>query len=366
MYILGFHGGRKREDEDNRVGFELHDSAAILIEDGETVAAIEEERLSRIKHTNNFPLQAIKYCLGQRKINLQAVDWIATNFEESVVDFWAKLNYLDFPALQAPADAKGFVAHLFEREFGVDVRDKIRFCKHHLAHAWSAFSPSGFDRALILVLDGEGDNRSGMVLVGEGEKITKLREYSIDQSLGEFYTQVIKLLGYKRFDEYKVMGLAPYGNPDTYAKLFERFYSLLPDGGYFLESPINWFGWFDQAGLLNQSRRKGEPFTQSHKDIAAALQTTLEKIVFHILEHYREATGMKRLCLAGGVAHNCTMNGKILYSKMFGDMFVQPAAHDAGGAWGAALQVLNEEKPAARPPKMRHLYFGTEIGRAHV
>jgi carbamoyltransferase len=366
MYILGFHGGRKREDEDNRVGFELHDSAAILIEDGEVVAAIEEERLSRIKHTNHFPVQAIKYCLSQRKLNLQAIDWIATNFEESVVDFWAKLNYLDYPALKAPSAAKGFVSHLFEQEFGVEVKDKIRFCKHHIAHAWSAFSPSGFNRALILVLDGEGDNRSGMVLVGEGDKLTKLREYSIDQSLGEFYTQVIKLLGYKRFDEYKVMGLAPYGNPNTYAKLFERFYKLLPDGGYFLENPINWFGCFDEAGLLNRSRRKGEPFTQSHKDIAAALQMTLEKIVFHILEHYREATGMKRLCLSGGVAHNCTMNGKILYSNMFDHMFVQPAAHDAGGAWGAALQVLNEEKPSARPRKLQHLYFGTDIGNDSV
>lgn len=361
MLILGFHGGRKREDEENRLGFQLHDSAAVLIKDGEIVAAIEEERLNRIKHSNHFPRRAIHYCLSQHQVRLQDIDRLATNFEEPVVDLWAKLDFLDHPAA-SPYDARGMLANEFAREFGVDVRDKIRFCRHHIAHAWSAFGPSGFNRALILVLDGEGDNRSGMVLTGEGTKITRLREYSIDQSLGEFYTQVIKLLGYKRFDEYKVMGLAPYGNPRTYARLFERFYELLPGGDYRLESPFNWFGCFEEAGLLKQARRRGMPFTQTHKDIAAALQATLERIVLHILAHYQAETQMKQVCVAGGVAHNCTMNGRILYSGMFDKVFVQPAAHDAGGALGAALGAMNEEQPSSRPAPLAHLYYGTDVG----
>ncbi|MGH9823271.1 MAG: carbamoyltransferase family protein [Blastocatellia bacterium] len=362
MLILGFHGGRKREDQDNKAGFELHDSAAVLIDDGEIVAAIEEERLSRIKHSNNFPARAIRYCLGQQRLHLRDVDFVATNFEESVVDFWSKLNFLDSSDVATMPNARAMISGMFERDLGVDVSDKLRFCKHHVAHAWSAYGLSGYDNSLILVLDGEGDNRSGMVLLGEGNNITKLTEFATDQSLGEFYTQVIKLLGYNRFDEYKVMGLAPYGNPNEYASLFERCYSLLPNGDYSLQDPITWFGCFENAGLLAHSRRKGQPFTQVHMDVAAGLQSALERIALHILEYYRRSTGMKNLCLAGGVAHNCTMNGQILDSGLFDQVFVQPAAHDAGGALGAALFVLNEEKPFARPKKLNHLFLGTDIG----
>jgi carbamoyltransferase len=362
MMILGFHGGSKRDDEDNRSSFALHDSAAVLLDDGRIVAAIEEERLNRIKHSNCFPLRAITSCLNQYRIGLRDVDWIATNFEASTVDYLAKLAFLENPATNMPAQARSYVATLFQREFGVDVADKIQFCKHHLAHAWSAFGLSGYSHSLILVLDGEGDNRSGMVLVGDGSQITKLREYSTEQSLGELYVQVIKLLGYNRFDEYKVMGLAPYGNPNTYAPVFEQFYRLLPEGNYELQKPITIFAYFDEVGLLTKARRKGEPFTQMHKDVAASLQVTLEKIVIHILEHYSKLFKRPNLCLAGGVAHNCTMNGKILYSGMFRNVFVQPAAHDAGGALGAALSVLVQKAPAVRLPRLEHLYFGTDAG----
>jgi carbamoyltransferase len=231
-----------------------------------------------------------------------------------------------------------------------------------MAHAWSAYAPAAFDSSLILVLDGDGDNHSGMVLVGEGRKMTRLRKYVLNQSLGQFYMEIIKILGYNRFDEYKVMGLAPYGNPATYAPLFEKCYRLLPDGDYALDSSIVWMIQFERAGLLDKARRKGEPFTQVHKDIAAALQLTLENIVLHILKHYKKATGQKNLSFAGGVAHNCTLNGKILYSRLFENVFVQPAAHDAGGALGAALGVLYSEQPASNPRKLEHVYYGSDIG----
>ena len=359
MLVLGFHGGSKRDDEDNRFGFALHDSAAVLIKDGVVLAAIEEERLNRIKHSNCFPFQAIKYCLAEQQIDLTNVDRITTNMEETMFDFMVKQAFLENAELKTPT-GRQFLASLFEREFGVNISEKIRFCKHHIAHAWSAFAPSAYDSSLILVLDGDGDNRSGMVLLGEGNRLVTLKEYGLNQSLGNLYTDIIKLLGYNRFDEYKVMGLAPYGNPAAYTSLFEKCYRLLPNGDYVLESPVTWMLQFNAAGLLDQARRRGEPFSQVHQDIAAALQTTLERIVLHILSHYQKETKQRRLCLAGGVAHNCTLNGKILYSNLFEKVFVQPAAHDAGGAWGSALAVFYHERTPYRSPKIEQIYFGTD------
>ena len=359
MLVLGFHGGSKRDDEDNRFGFALHDSAAVLIKDGVVLAAIEEERLNRIKHSNCFPFQAIKYCLAEQQIDLTNVDRITTNMEETMFDFMVKQAFLENTELKTPT-GRQFLASLFEREFGVNISEKIRFCKHHIAHAWSAFAPSAYDSSLILVLDGDGDNRSGMVLLGEGNRLVTLKEYGLNQSLGNLYTDIIKLLGYNRFDEYKVMGLAPYGNPAAYTSLFEKCYRLLPNGDYVLESPVTWMLQFNAAGLLDQARRRGEPFSQVHQDIAAALQTTLERIVLHILSHYQKETKQRRLCLAGGVAHNCTLNGKILYSNLFEKVFVQPAAHDAGGAWGSALAVFYHERTPYRSPKIEQIYFGTD------
>lgn len=362
MIVLGFHGGRKFEHEDGRAGFAMHDSAAILIKDGEVISAIEEERLNRIKHTNCFPVQAIRYCLDESKIRLEDVDFIATNAGKTTLDMMAKINFLDDPQHKQPPDGKHLLASLFERAFGVDVTEKIRFCSHHVAHAWSAYGASDYDKSLVLVLDGDGDNKSGMVLLADGMNMTKLRVYDLHQSLGNFYTEFIKLLGYHRFDEYKVMGLAPYGNPNTYIRLFEKCYKLLPEGNFTIVDPLIWLTHFDSAGIVSHARRKGETFTQMHMDLAAGLQTTLEKIAFHILRHYQAETKQRKLCLAGGVAHNCTMNGKILYSGMFENVYVQPAAHDAGGALGAAWNVVREEHSSSRPKKMEHLFWGPDIG----
>jgi carbamoyltransferase len=361
MLILGFHGGNKREDENHQQGFAKHDSAAVLLRDGEILAAIEEERLNRIKHSNCFPARAIRRCLDKHKLTLSDIDHIVTNHEEVGLSFQAKHAYLENAAREQPSDGRQLIASLFAREFGVDVTSKLRFCKHHLAHAWSAYAPSGYDSSLVLVLDGDGDNRSGMVFVAEGDRMTKLREYDLNQSLGNLYTNIIKLVGYNRFDEYKVMGLAPYGDRATYAKLFENCYHLLPGGDYTLEDSVKWMLHFNALGLVDKARRKGEPFNQTHKDIAAALQATLEKIVLHIVSHFQRETGQKNLCFAGGVAHNCTVNGKILYSGLFERMFVQPASHDAGGALGAALSVWHDQQPPVRRQKLQHLFLGTDV-----
>jgi carbamoyltransferase len=362
MLVLGFHGGHKRVDEDNRVGFSLHDGAAVLVKDGEVLAAIEEERLNRIKHTNCFPAQSIRYCLDQCNLTLNDLDIITTNADEAWMDVKVKRFFLETQGYKSRPDGRSFIASAFKREFGLDVTKKLRFCGHHLAHAWSAYGPSGYTNALILVLDGDGDNLSGMVFQAEGANLTQLGEFGRDQSLGHLYEELISYLGYNRFDEYKVMGLAPYGDPNVYAKIFEKCYRLLPNGDYSLGGPLTWMTHLDSAGLLKTARRKGDPFTQTHKDFAAALQSMLERIVLHILAHYQNVTRQTNLCLAGGVAHNCSMNGRILYSGLFKQIFVQPAAHDAGGALGAAYSALNQYRRPLREMKMDHLYHGTDIG----
>jgi carbamoyltransferase len=362
MLILGVHGGSRLEHEDDRDGFAYHDAAAVLMRNGEIVAAIEEERLSRMKHTNCFPARAIRFCLERGRCSLADVDVIATNSSVYHADLWAKMRLVDDPTLRAPADGRSQLAASFERLFGCDVRAKIHFCNHHYAHSWSAYAQSGFERALILSIDGDGDGGSGMVMQAEGRRLTKLRELSIPQSLGRLYQNLIKILGYDRFDEYKVMGLAPYGDPRALLPVFERCYRLLPKGEYAIEPMMTWFGHFDAAGLIAGARRKGDAFTQAHKDFAAALQCTLEKIVFHVLRHHQAATQERKLCLTGGVAHNCSMNGQVLYSGLFDEVFVQPAAHDAGGAVGAAYAAWYERQPDARPRRLKHLYFGADAG----
>ena len=362
MIVLGVHGSNKRDDEDHRDGFAMHDSAALLLRDGQILSAIEEERLNRIKHTNCFPVSAIKYCLNENRMTLADVDYIAVNSAEHMVDVMAKRSFLANARLKGPITGRSYLASLFAREFGVDVSHKLRFCRHHVAHAWSAYVPSGYDSSLILVLDGDGDNLSGMVLTADGNKLDKISEYGMDQSLGNFYTEMIALLGYRRFDEYKVMGLAPYGNPEKFGRLFDKFYRLLPGGNYQILDPNMIMMRLIETGIVDKARRKGEPFGEIHKDFAAALQVTLEKIVFHVLNHFQKATKQKRLCFAGGVAHNCTLNGKILYSGLFEDVFVQPAAHDAGSALGSAMSVFYDESSAHRAEKLQHLFLGTDVG----
>lgn len=362
MLILGLHGGSKFSDEDDPNNFSCHDSAAVILRNGEILAGIEEERLSRIKHSNCFPVYSIRYCLERANCDLSEIDIIATNKAAIYAELEAKSAFLENPTSTMLPDARSHFALPFQRAFGIDVSDKIYFCDHHFAHAWSAFALSGFDHSLILTLDGDGDNSSGMVLLGEGRRLKKIQEFKIPQSLGRIYQSLIMFLGYDRFDEYKVMGLAPYGNPKIFRSMFEKCYSLLPDGDYNVAPLVSWLTYLDDAGLISQARRKGAPFLQVHKDFAAALQEMLERIVLHILKYHQKQTGEKKLCLAGGVGHNCTMNGAILYSGLFDNVFVQPAADDAGGALGAAISAWYEASPSAKLKKLSHVYWGTSVG----
>ncbi|KWV54749.1 nodulation protein [Bradyrhizobium macuxiense] len=361
MLCLGMSGGLDKVHENplDLPNTFLHDGAAVLVRDGRVIAAIEEERLNRIKHSNKFPRNAIQHCLASAGVQLCDIDRIAFYATEAYCNAMLGRLVISQPDLSLPLDAKLLLQNLLLQEFGTEVDpSRISFVDHHLTHSVSAFAMSGFEQSLILSIDGGGDFLSGLVAVGSGAQIDQLTTFPENNSLGLFYLEAIRYLGYGLFDEYKVMGLAPYGNPATYRKVFEQFYELSANGGYRVH--------LDRIGpalLRNiEVRKKGMPFTQQHRDVSASLQEALERIVFHVLRHYRDLTGMKRLCLAGGVAHNCTVNGKILYSGLFEDIFVQPAAHDAGCALGAALMVSDELGRPAPRERLEGGYWGPDLG----
>lgn len=364
MHILGWHGGIRREWQDMQPGWSTHDGAAVLLSDGHVSAAIEEERLNRVKHSNFFPARAIKACLEVGQLDLAAVDVIAMNFSEQTRQIFpadAGLPsvdlFLEDPTLSA-STVRAYLTDMFLREFNVNVSDKLSFCNHHIAHLWSAWGPCGFDESLLISLDGSGDGLSGMVATGNNDGIKVLRKYSIEQSLGNLYSDSVRFLGYHRFDEYKVMGLAPYGDAKRFEPLFKQFYQLLPGGNYRLLGRAQRWALIYDAGILPAARRSSEEFAQIHKDFAAALQQTLEAIVFHIMKYFAEETGLNKLCYAGGVAHNCTLNGHILYAQIFDQVFVQPAAHDAGGALGAALYAKANQS-CRSSLALEHLFLGS-------
>lgn len=361
MLCLGFSGGLNLVHEN---AFEIpraftHDGAAVLVEDGKVVAAIEEERLNRIKHSNKFPVHSLRFCLEQRGARAQDVDCFAFYATEEYCNALLAKIFLSRSDMKTQLDAKTVMHQLLQRELGCEIdRARITFVRHHIAHAVSAYSLSGFDSSLVMAIDGYGDFLSGLVAIGEGDSLREIETFPQSKSLGLLYLDVIQFLGYSSFDEYKVMGLAPYGNPATYRPLLRQVYDLLAEGGYDL--------YLDRipSVLMGQIkiRKKGEPFTQQHMDLAAALQETLEEIAMHIVRHRRHATGQRNLCLAGGVAHNCTMNGKILYSGLFDKIFVQPASHDAGCALGAALSVSQTLGKAPERKQMKHVFWGSDIG----
>jgi carbamoyltransferase len=373
MLILGLSGGEHLPQEVATVGPQVHhDAAAVLIEDGRIVAGIEEERLNRIKHTNHAPLYSPRFCLRFRGISGVDIDHVAFYLAESGLDDFARRSFLadsTKPVLRPTRDA---FRSFFAQHLGISLPpERFHFVPHHLAHAVSAFALSGYDESLIVTLDGEGDEESCLVAVGDRQgTVRPITSFTNADSVGLLYERLIRFLGYKTFDEYKVMGLAPYGDPAVFGDAFKELYTLLPDGRWEVHR---------QRILALYSvllpRRKGEDFTQAHKDFAAALQAVVERIVLHALTYQRIATGQRNLCLAGGVAHNCTMTGRILASGLFDRVFVQPAAHDAGAALGAALEVYRRHRRASRTSRSRglqepsngrleHVYWGSDIGSA--
>lgn len=359
MYVIGMSGGIDRVFDSSILPYTGlgHDASAILLRNEVVAYAIEEERLGRIKHTNKLCSNAISTCLQAAPLAWDDLAAIVVYASERFLNNKLKQFSLYTPELSAFSDARQLYRFLFEREFGVSIdTDKFYFLNHHLAHAAGSYYLSGFDKALILTIDGEGDDMSSMVIDANGKDFNVLKTKSVADSLGHFYLKVIAFLGYRDFDEYKVMGLAPYGNPAVYRDKLSRFYELLADGDYHIHA--------DRILELYEvltPRKRGEAFSQVFMDLAAALQEALESIVFHVLRHYQALTGHTRLAVSGGVGQNSSMNGKILNSGLFEEVFVPSFAGDSGCAYGAAAYVAHQLQPDLPFKKVSHAYWGTPI-----
>jgi carbamoyltransferase len=353
MKVLGLHGSSELLHQSSYNYANFHDAAAALVMEGRIVCAFEEERLNRIKHTNKVPLLAVTSCLRYANISLKDVDYITLSEEEDAAN-----------AAMGVSSIRSFLKEFFYLHFGhAPSEEKFLFYDHHFTHATSALYTSPFKDCLILTIDGAGNYCSGKIFKCTERKLAHVTTFDVKKSLGHFYTFVTGILGFNYFDDYKVMGLAPYGDPTTYRKLFRSFYSLLPRGNYEIY-PDKVCQLYKQSHLTVGSRE----LTQIHKDIAASLQESLEEIVIHILSHYRKTVGSKNLVLSGGVALNCSMNGKILNSGLFDNCFVFPAANDSGLPIGSALAGYFEKArlPIHTRVPLADVYLGNDIGDADI
>ena len=345
-----------------------HDTSACVIVDGAVVAIGEQERFDRDQHTRHFPHLAIAYCLEQAGIGVDQLDAVAfaqhpaKDFARGAVDALARAAPKRLAA-QAFTDARLVLKERsFRRTWGY--RGKVFHVGHHQAHSASAFFSSPFDRAAVLSLDRGGDFLSTTMAIGEGNQLSELGVVRNPHSLGEIYTAFTWLLGFRpNADEGKLMGLAPYGR-DVLAKDVRDLVHLSPDGLFKVN--LRWFGYQREGGPFSRRglARFGPPrvpeseITDRHRDLAYAAQDLIEEAGLHVARALQQATGMERLCLAGGVALNSVMNARLLAEAGFDELFVQPAASDAGNALGAASWVWHQELGRPRSWSMEHAFWG--------
>ena len=363
-----------------------HDSAAALIRDGDIVAAAQEERFTRRKHDAAFPSHALDYCLREGGASLDDIDCIVF-YDKPLLKFERLLEtYLAFAprgfksfsmAIPLWLREKLFLKNLLTKELEKrgsrkDVDGRVLFSEHHLSHAASAFYPSPFDDAAVLTMDGVGEWATTSLAYGKANSLEVRREIHFPHSLGLLYAAFTYYTGFKvNSGEYKVMGLAPYGEPKYAALIFEHLIDLKPDGSFRLN--LEYFDYctgltmtnarFDE--LFGGPPRKAEAqLTQREMDLAASIQAATEEVVLRLTRSIADETGVRNLCLAGGVALNCVANGKVLRDGRFTGLWIQPAAGDAGGALGAALIAYHQYKAQPRPllngggDRMKGSYLG--------
>jgi len=381
MYILG-------------VSAYYHDSAACLLHKGDIVAAAQEERFTRKKYDAGFPENAIKYCLSEAGITTDQLDHIV--FYEKPFSKFERLleTYLAF----APRGFKSFAASMpvwikeklfqktmivkeLESLFGKQVkwRERLLFSEHHLSHAASAFYPSPFDEAAVLTMDGVGEWTTTSLAIGKGNNLAVHKEIHFPHSLGLLYSAFTYYTGFKvNSGEYKVMGLAPYGEP-KYANLIKKHLIDIADDGSF-QLDMSYFGYCTDLRMTNAkfaklfggiARQSESQLTQREMDLAASIQQVSEEIIVKLAQGVKKESGAKNLCLAGGVALNCVANGILLREKIFDDIWIQPAAGDAGGALGAALAAYHimldqPRSSSAGRDRMRGSFLGPEFSREQI
>ncbi len=382
MYILGinaYHG----------------DSSACIIKNGELIAASEEERFRRIKHWAGFPSEAIKFCLNEAGINIEQVDYItisrdpSANLHKKIVH--SVKNLVNLKALKDRlANSKKVVSVKGElaKTFGVEeklIKAEVVNVEHHRSHLASAFFASPFQESALLSIDGFGDFTSTMTGIGKDNQIEVLDTVIYPHSIGVFYTSFTQYLGFPHYgDEYKVMGLAPYGTPKYVEQL--RDVLLFKDNGlfelntkYFKHAKegvsMSWEGGIPHIEPIfsdymvekfGPARKKGEELTQYHKDLAASVQRITEEVIFHLLNHLHQKTGIDNICIAGGVAQNSVANGKILQNTPFKNIYIPSAGHDAGTAVGSALWLYNHLLKKPRIPAVYNAYTGSKFTNEEI
>jgi len=381
MYILG-------------ISAFYHDSAACLIKDGEIISAAQEERFTRKKHDSSFPHHAIKFCLTHANINYEEINNVVF-YEKPFLKFERLLEtYLAFAPKGFASFAKAMPIWIKDKLFqktaianelkvslgeNINWRERLLFSEHHLSHAASGFYPSPFERAAVLTLDAVGEWATTSVAVGKGKDLKVIKEILFPHSLGLLYSAFTYYTGFKvNSGEYKVMGLAPYGEPRYTDLIKEKLITIADDGSFQLD-----MSYFDYATGLTMTNKKfdalfgGPPrlpeteLTQREMDLAASIQKITEEIVVKIAKGIAKETGERNLCLAGGVALNCVANGILLREKIFDNIWIQPAAGDAGGALGAALSVWhlhynNERIIKSERDSMKGSYLGPEFTNEEI
>jgi len=362
-----------------------HDSAAALILDGKIIAAAQEERFSRKKHDSSYPFHSVEYVLKEARLKLSEIDYIVF-YEKPFLKFERLLEtYLAF----APKGFKSFSMSmpiwlrekLFQKKMlfnELKIHDKrfqdinkIYFSEHHFSHAASAFYPSPFEKAAILTLDGVGEWATTTVAYGEGRDLEISKEIHFPHSIGLLYSAFTYYTGFKvNSGEYKVMGLAPYGEPKFKNLILNKLIDLKDDGTFRLN--MDYFDYATGLKMINEKFSKlfGQParnsqkdlLTQFHMDVASSIQSVTEEIVLRLAKSIAKDHNSKNLCMAGGVALNCVANGKILKEKIFENIWIQPAAGDAGGALGAALALWHKELKKERFSPIKDEMQGSYLG----
>ncbi len=382
MYILGinaYHG----------------DSSACLIKEGEVVCAIEEERIRRVKHWAGFPSEAIKFCLRDQGITIEQVDYITISRDPSV-NLYKKVvhalsNLINISMIwdrlwnsKKILSVKEELGSLFKIPVSV-INAEVYNIEHHRSHIASSFFASSFENSAILSIDGFGDFTSTMTAFGHANKFEVLNEVNFPHSLGVFYTAMTQFLGFPNYgDEYKVMGLAPYGKP-SYLNDLENLLELTSDGFFKLNKKyfrhfkegvsMDWDGgapmidylftkhWKD---LFGDPRLKGDKLQERHINLATSVQKFTEKVVFHMLDYLHKQTGSENICITGGVAQNSVVNGKILANTPFKNIYIPAAGHDAGTAIGSALYLYNQLLGYDRMPEINSAYFGEKFNHEQI
>jgi carbamoyltransferase len=371
------------------------DVSAVLVRDGELVAAVEEERFRRVKHIAGFPHEAIRACLDMAGIDPQEIDHVGVSRNPRahfLRKAWFALRHRPGHGLLKDRAANyrqvGRIPERLRDTLGLRSGDrgpKVHWVEHHPAHLSSTFFVSPFDEAAVCAIDGFGDFVSTSWAIGRGNSLDVIHRTYFPHSLGVLYLALTQYLGFTRFgDEFKVMGLAPYGRPE-FVREIRRLLRLLPGGRFELDLSFfqHWSGgagmtWDDgepvlglvytQAleRLLGPARRRDEPVTERHEAIAASLQAVFEEAAFHVLDGLHERTGLRRLCLAGGCAMNSVANGKVRANTPFAEVYIQPASGDNGTALGAAYWVWNQVLGGVRGFVMRHGYWGPAFANGEI